>query len=277
MAPVRNWFQFAVLAAVTMATVTTALADPAYIAGHGDIGVAFHDEGGGSLELHYHLIGTGTNLPTDPALYDGGVISLGTYIGFEPAHPGAWGANEIKTVVPAAAERTNPNANIRNALGISGTDSTDSYWRLPQTNSAGMPFLGIATDDLAEDAGTWSDITFALTAVSGPGNFALWEIDSESNFNLYWQSAGGLGPSDVITLTSNQHAHFVWGFSEPGTYGLTIQAAGTRTLAGPPTLYTSSPETFTFQVVPEPGSVILAGIGCLGACGGSWLRRRRRG
>lgn len=250
-----------------------AVATPAYISGHGDIGVAFHaDEN--ELELHYHLIGTGTNLPTDTALYDGGVISLATWIGYEADHPGAWGANQIQTLVPAAAMRTNPNANIRTVLGITGTASTDVYWRLPQGGESGVPFLGLASEDLAEDAGTWSPISFRLTAVSGPGNVGLWFVDGELNFVTYWQSAGGLGPEDVVTPSAD-HAHYTWGFSAPGIYELTLEASGFRTVgAESPVLYTSDPAVFTFQVVPEPGSMILAGIGCLGTAGASWLRRR---
>jgi surface-anchored protein len=255
----------------------SALATPAYISGHGDIGVAYHvHEGEGELELHYHLMGTGTNLPTNPSLYDGGVISLGTYIGYEEDHPGAWGADEILTLVPEAAKRTNPNANIRSALGITGTASTDVYWRLPQTNETGIPFFGLASEDLADDTGaTWSPITFTLKGVSGPGNFALWEVDSESNFNLFWESVGGVVPEDkdVVTL-GGDHEHYTWAFSEPGLYGLTLEASGTRTFGGVSTPYTSEQAVFTFQVVPEPGSMMLAGIGCLGTVGASWLRRR---
>jgi surface-anchored protein len=269
----RAFCRAVLLASLPAASVGTALATPAYyLSGHGDMGVVFHAEGAGALELHYHLIGTGSNLPTDPQLYSNGVVALGNYIGYEPGHPGAWPADGIRTVVPLAAQRSNPSSDIQATLGISGTSS---YWRLPNSNEAGVPYFGIATEELAEDTGAaWSNITFTLKTVEGPGNVSVWKVLPEGGLDVLWQSYQGISTSDVFTLTNDEHAHYVWAFSEPGIYMLGIEAAGSRTFDSTTTQFTTGTEVFTFQVVPEPGSLMLAGIGCLGAAGFTWLRKR---
>jgi surface-anchored protein len=74
--------------------------------------------------------------------------------------------------------------------------------------------------------------------------------------------------SDVLTVSSiGGHEHWNWAFSEAGEYTLNFQASG---LLGD-TLFESTVETYTFNVIPEPTCGTLLLIGLVG-----WVAARKR-
>jgi surface-anchored protein len=79
-------------------------------------------------------------------------------------------------------------------------------------------------------------------------------------------SGDGISATDAVTLPTNSHADLHWTFSEAGTYEITFQASGE--VSGAPVAESA---TYTFVVVPEPGSAMLIGLGLAGFA----LRRRR--
>ncbi len=225
-----------------------------YSAGHGDIGIAYEDEGNGpEFFLHYHLGATAT--------VDGSLVgNAPDGLEFEPG--------DITTTIPSSTMMVLPNnAALNTGTGVA---AGGAIWILPQAEQDGLPFLGIATEELA--AADWTgNITFSMGAVTSPsgrGNFSLWNADGFGDVTFFYStnSPGSTEDGNVLTLPTGTHAHFNYGFSEPGTWDVELTVAGTHVTDGA----LSSTRNFTFNVVPEPSSALLA------ALGGLALSRRRR-
>ena len=142
---------------------------------------------------------------------------------------------------------------------------------VPQSNTAGLPYLGIATEELA--LGDWvGDITFTLGTVvspSGSGHFSLWQNGFTPSFFWSTNDVGGTVNADnTLDMAPEQHDHFNYGFSEEGLWSIDITVSGNHVTDG----LVSTTETFSFNVVPEPSSALLGTLGALGL-----LARRRRG
>jgi len=151
-----------------------------------------------------------------------------------------------------------------------GVSQGNPIWVLPATNQAGVPFLGIATEELAP--GEWvGPITFTLGTVTSPtgaGEFSLWNLDGfgQPEFFFSTNSPASTTANNVLESPVGGHAHFNWGFSEAGDWDVELTVAGEHITDGP----LSSTRNFTFTVVPEPSSALLAVLGS------TVLLRRRR-
>ena len=225
-----------------------------YSADHGDIGIAYEDEGDGpEFFLHYHL---GEN-----AILDGSPV--GNAPDGEEFEPG-----DITTVVPASTQATMGSTTVLNT----GTGVADGspIWILPQGDNPGVPFLGIAAEEL--DASLFpGGVTFSLgsvTSPSGSGHFSLWQQSGISTPEFFFStnSPGDTTAGNELSMNSGAHDHFNYGFSEPGMWEVELTVSGTHSTEG---LLTDT-ETFSFQVVPEPSTALLGALGALGL-----LRRRR--
>jgi len=148
-----------------------------------------------------------------------------------------------------------------------GAGSGQSVWVLPQSQNVMLPFLGLATEELA--AGQWSTLSFTLgtvTSPSGTGHFALWQNDVFGTPIIRMSTADP--GADVVTMNAGSHAHYNWGFTEAGTWTIELTASGTHATDG----FKQTTETITFQVVPEPSTVLIscASVAMLA------IRRKRR-
>jgi surface-anchored protein len=145
------------------------------------------------------------------------------------------------------------------------TLNSQTYYWLPEneTDAAeqNAPFIGIGLEELDPD--DWDgSITIKLTGITGPGNFLLWQsgFPAETLF---------LDSTDLnlsFMLTPGSHTHFNWGFTEIGLYELQFTIEGTHFDDG----FQSATANYQFQVVPEPSTVLLGGLGLLA------LMRRKR-
>lgn len=217
-----------------------------YSAGHADIGVAYE---AGELHLHYHF-GSG-------AVLDGAPL----------AGEAEYDPDEIYVRVADSRKFTLD----RGALGL-GVGLGD-VWVLPQSNVAGVPFLGIATEEVPLGIGS---IRFSLTGMTGPGEFSLGQFGLPNS--IYWDSFDGIDSSDQFSMAAEQHDHFFYAFTAPGVYFLDVLAQSISN----PGLFESA--TFTFVVgdntsppsdieeIPEPASVVLFGLGALGMIGSRFRR-----
>ena len=112
--------------------------------GHTDVGIAFEE---GAWELHI-----GRHHDDPPAEYAPGAAVLR---------------------VEAAAQTTVPAAPAFQFLGAAGSP----VYVLPQAEAPGQLFLGFGTEEL--EAGLFRDdrVVLGLSAVRGPGRFAVYEVD----------------------------------------------------------------------------------------------------
>ncbi len=228
------------LASIALLATVPANAAVVYTAGHADLGVAYED---GAFDFHFHGEG---------AIIDGVEVEDQEYA-----------ASDVIIHASATSMLVLPEGFDMPALGRS---AGDTIWVLPWTQEDGLPFLGTASEEL--NPSDWvGGITFTLgnvTSSSGTGEFALWRYGVSGDVTLDISSL--TGPDSVITQTGS-HDHFNWGFTEPGTWTIELTASGQHVTDG---LITAT-ETFTFQIVPEPSSALLGGLGIVGL-----LVRRRR-
>jgi surface-anchored protein len=217
-----------------------------YSSGHGDIGLAY-DQG---WEFHIHL--------GPQAILDGSPVgNPPDGLEFEPEDviirvPGP-------TVLRPAGSQWNPV----------GNNAGDPIWFLPPTQDPLKPYLGISTEELESSDWLLNDVSLRLEAMSGPGHFSLWTLDSFGQPSFVFSTANGIENSGVYFPILESHAHFTWGFTEPGTYELTFKASGTHRIDG----FVTGMETISFEVIPEPGTLALLGFGAVAV---AFVCRRNR-
>ncbi|HCN29245.1 MAG TPA: hypothetical protein DIT64_10955 [Verrucomicrobiales bacterium] len=197
----------------------------AYTAGHGDIGVGWHD---GELELHLHL--------HEGAVLNGVALT-------EDAEPHA---DETLIIVSDAARQT-ATAAISAGTGVA---EGAPLWILPTAENPLLPFLGVATEEL-EPADWTGDIHFKVKDVhspSGSGHFSVYQSDGLGGFDFHVSTVlGGLTEDDKFSLQPGAHDHFFIAFSEPGLWEVTIQTEGEHSTEG---VVESAEVTFLFHVGP---------------------------
>lgn len=196
-----------------------------------------------------------------------------------------------------------------------GVGAGANYWRLPKDQNISVLFLGLSTEELtASDFA--SPITFTLLGVTGtsgspaPGFFSAWNTGDLGPVPLM-STAVGTTPNS-LSVAAGSHSHFNYGFTAPGLYNVEFKVSGTLApslggeLVEGTTTYSfgvfdqnnypevaSTPYVFEGQsfpyfmygnahadlgvaLVPEPSSIVLAGLGCLGVAAVALRRSQRR-
>ncbi|MBA2947622.1 TIGR03773 family transporter-associated surface protein [Streptomyces himalayensis] len=164
--------------------------------------------------------------------------------------------------VKPAAKNTLPAGDEFAFLGKGG----DPVWLLDQVQQEGLLWPGWSTDNI-EAGKTKGGVEFSLTAVEGPGAYALYTYDAMSGANVLVNSKDGV--PDSFAVPASTHAHGGWAFTKQGTYRLTFKMSGT--LANGTKV--SDTETVTFVVGDtDPGTVTPgdgSGKGTSGTAGSS--------
>jgi len=91
--------------------------------------------------------------------------------------------------------------------------------------------------------------------LAGPGEFAMYQLDTFGVPTLFMNSRDGLDGSDrvPVPIGPGGHTHVNWAFSAPGKYQLTFQTSGT--LAGETQSTTSDAVKVSF-VINDGGPVL---------------------
>jgi surface-anchored protein len=149
--------------------------------------------------------------------------------------------------VNGAAQTTVSSNPLFNFLGAPGSD----LWLLPNTQTPGLLFLGFGAEEMQS---------------------AVFDFNPVGEPQVLMNSADGFSANDVFNGVPGSHSDVNWVFSAPGVYTVSFEASGT--LADGNAFTRSGPVSYTFQVVPEPGTWALMGLGLAGLLGTQARRRR---
>ena len=190
-------------------------------------------------------------------VYESGLWNL--HIGrHDDIPPMEYAPNEAILQVGPASQATVPPNPAYSFLGSPGA----TVYILPQVQNPALLFLGLGTEEQGLGDFVNDRITLSLTAVSGPGNFSMYDVGAFGTPTVFMNSANGISAADQIDLVAGGHRHVNWAFSAPGTYEVSFQASGVLN-DGQGTFTQSAPAIYTFSVVPEPGSAALLGLGAV--------------
>lgn len=141
----------------------------------------------------------------------------------DEAAGGEYEADEAILVAAPAAMRTVPGDPAFGFLGAPGA----STHVLPQEETEGVLFLGIAGDEIEPGKFAGDGVSLQLLSVSGPGLFALYTVDPFGAPAVFMNSGDGVSPADSFPVAVGGHTHVNWAFSAPGSYQLVFKAVGT--------------------------------------------------
>jgi surface-anchored protein len=176
--------------------------------------------------------------------------------------------DEAILLVNNSAFFSSPGGVFAPILGPSGTPN----WRLPQSFNPSLLYLGLGAEGIETNLFVGDMFSLSLSAVSGPGHFAMYQVDGFGVPTAFFNTRDGISGADTVSLSAGGHGHYNFAFSEPGTYTVTLQASGTL-IAG--SEFTQSDlADYTFVVVPEPSTYALLAGG--GVALTAWNLRRRR-
>ena len=143
-------------------------------------------------------------------------------------------------------------------------------WILPadleEAASLGVLEAGVAKAGFPDT----SAVTFTLVSASAsnPGNFALFSSGNSIRLSAIRDQVG----TNSFGITAG-HIHYNWGFSAAGTYTFDMQASYSDPVHG---VLQSPVETYTFEVVPEPSTYALLGLGAGALALLRWRKRNRQ-
>ncbi len=125
-------------------------------------------------------------------------------------------------------------------------------WTLPEVEADELQYLGIGTSGIPPGTFANNQICLELRSLSGPGHFALYNIDPFGTPIVHMNSRDGINAAaDSLALASSGgHVHVNWAFSAPGTYRVGLGASGVPAVGGQTNASASVNYTFIVQDIP---------------------------
>ena len=141
--------------------------------------------------------------------------------------------SDVVVALSAKARYTLPDRENVRFLGKPGT----RLWLIPQTQRAGVVWLGWNTEDLTSRQ-LRGNVGWTLERVNGPGRVVLFQTGSFGKADVLFDSSRSR--PGTRTIPAGVHAHGNWAFARAGTYRLRFRMSGTsrsgRALADTATL-----------------------------------------
>lgn len=154
-----------------------------------------------------------------------------------------------------------------------GASNLGLLWVSPASevmaDEMGMPFIGFSAEGLL--APFTGPVTFTMTGFSYTGDATSPTFYMFEGEEMFFDSTAGPGSYGSFSVNAGQHGHGEFGFSDAGLYNITFQASGNN---GEP--ISGDPATLTFNVVPEPSTYALLGLGAGALALLRWRKRSRQ-
>jgi surface-anchored protein len=171
--------------------------------------------------------------------FEQGAFELGLH---EVATGIARSPDETVLIARAASRSTVPPKSQFSFLGAPGS----TVYILPQDETEGLLFIGIAGDEIEAGLLTGESVRLELVSATGPGDFALYAVDTFSKPTVFMNTRDGISAADVFPVAVGSHAHVNWAFSQAGEYRVQFRAAGTLVAGNRNVL--SEPVTLAFRI-----------------------------
>jgi surface-anchored protein len=138
---------------------------------------------------------------------------------------------------------------------------------------ASVPYIGWGTENGSLYGHGFDHVRITLTGMTGPagGDFSV--FTTPTNKPMF--TTGGF-PAGSMTLALGAHTHYNMAFTQPGIYDITFSFEGLNGATGPVIMTGSDTYRFEIQVVPEPSTYALLGLGAGALALLRWRKRRRQ-
>jgi len=135
-------------------------------------------------------------------------------------------------------------------------------WILPQSARPNEISMGVGTSRIAPNVFSRNEVYLSLHRVEGPGQFAMYNANSQGAPELIMATFDGVDPAaDRLSVPAlGGHLHMNWAFTAPGTYRLGFAASGVLRASG----QRSESPVVDFTFVVEPAMLRLLGPRPLG-------------
>ncbi len=129
--------------------------------------------------------------------------------------------DQVRWVAKGAALQQIPGDARFAFLGAAG----DPIWILPEVQDPDLLWPGFGLQAVPSGTFVGNDVAIRLLGLEGPGHFFLYQSDMLGNPVVSLNTRDGLDTNDVVRLKAGSHVHVSWGFTEPGAYRVSLQAA----------------------------------------------------
>ncbi len=164
---------------------------------------------------------------------------------------GAFPSDAFPFVISNAGMNCVPADGSFSFLGESGA----TFFALPQDDNPALAFLGIGVNAIPTGTFTGNRLRLRMVSITGPGRFALYQVNAFGQPSIKMNSADGTNENDDIDLATGAHEHLNWAFNAPGEYQITFVAEATRQSTGQ--LVAGAPANYRFRVLSPPKTRIL--------------------
>lgn len=166
-------------------------------------------------------------------------------------------------VMPFSESTVRPAGNEWDFIG---TAAGEDIWIMPEVQEADLPWVGFNTKALV-GADWTTPISITLLSVTGTGvdaggEFSIYAVDAFSSPTpIYAKTSGGIAGAGISLAAFTGHLHANFAFTKPGDYTATYLISGTHVANGDE----SATASYTYRVIPEPGTLglFLAGAGAM--------------
>jgi hypothetical protein len=230
-----------------------------YTTGHTDITPDVFEITPGVFALRGVWNNSDKDLPGPDFIPAAGVLAKGIY------DPASLNPNVVAT--PTAR----PAGNQWDFLGV---DAGEPLYIFPSGGvPRSVPYIGWGTENGTLYGHGFDHVRITLTGMVAPAGGEFSVFTSSTDKPMF--TTGGF-PAGSMTLPLGFHTHYTMAFTEEGFYDLTFLFEGLNGASGPVVMSGSDTFHFEVDVVPEPSTYALLGLGAGALALLRWRKRRRQ-